>query len=236
VKVRQAVQHGIDRDEILSTVYTDDWKAATSFFNDTVPGVADESAEFGYDPDTSAQLLADDGWTKGSDGVLAKGGQKLELTLYANPYLPTSKQVDQLIATQLGKIGFKVNVQTYDVITYGEKVKLGAPNVAAYEITRSIGDASTAANVFTDANSGENWFALGSSDATINKLRDSIAGATDAKKRDEDLAALQKHVLEQAYFIPITQIVQRPLLTSDKLKGIVEDSTAFPKFAAATIG
>ncbi|MFT4286164.1 ABC transporter substrate-binding protein [Nocardioides sp.] len=235
VKVRQAVQHGIDRDEILSTVYTEDWKAARSFFNDTVPGVADESAEFAYDPDQAAQLLAEAGYTEGADGTLTKDGQPLELTLYPNPYLGASKQVDQLIATQLGKLGFKVSVQAYDVITYGEKIKVGAANVAAYEITRSIGDASTAANVFTDANSGENWFGLGQSDQTIDELGASIRSATDPTARDQDLEALQKHVLEQAYFIPITQIVQRPLLTSPKLTGLVHDSTAFAKFAAATL-
>ncbi|MER6937183.1 ABC transporter substrate-binding protein [Nocardioides sp. NPDC127514] len=235
VKVRQAVQHGIDRDEIIDTVYTSDWKPATSFFNDTVPGVSDQSAEFGYDPDSAAKLLAEAGYAKGSDGVLAKDGKRLEFTLYSNPYLPTSKQVDQLIATQLGKLGFKVSVQTYDVITYGEKITVGAPNVAAYEVTRSIGDASTAANVFTDADSGENWFGIGESDATINKLRDSIRVATDPVARDADLAELQRHVLEQAYYVPITQIVQRPLLTSPDLKGVETDSTAFAKFAAATI-
>lgn len=122
------------------------------------------------------------------------------------------------------------------MLTYGEKVQLTAPNVAAYEVTRSIGDASTAANVFTDANGGENWFNLGSSDETINKLRDAISGATDPAKRDEDLAELQAYVLEQAYYIPITQIVQRPLLTNPDLEGVVQDSTAFTKFAAATLG
>jgi peptide/nickel transport system substrate-binding protein len=236
VKVRQAVQHGIDRKQILSTVYTPQWKPATSFFNDTVPGAVDESAEFTYDPALAARLLKQDGWAKGSDGTLAKGGKKAELTLYANPYLPTSKQVDQLIATQLGKLGIKVNVQAYDVITYGEKVVLGNPNVAAYEITRSIGDASTAANVFTDADKGENWFGLGSSDKTLNRLRDQISVATSPGKRDAELAQLQKHVLDQAYFIPITQIVQRPLLASSKLTGAVQDSTAFTSFRAATLG
>lgn len=234
-KVRQAVQHGIDREEILSTVYTPQWKPATSFFNDTVPGAVDESAEFTYDPTLSAKLLKEDGWTKDSEGFLTKGGQEADLTLYSNPYLPTSKQVDQLLAAQLGKLGIKVNVQAYDVITYGEKVILGAPNVAAYEITRSIGDASTAANVFTDANKGENWFGLGSSDQTINKLRDEISGATDLGKRDAALAQLQKHVLAEGYFIPITQIVQRPILATPKLKGAIQDSTAFTSFRAATL-
>jgi peptide/nickel transport system substrate-binding protein len=236
VKVRQAVQHGIDRKQILSTVYTPQWKPATSFFNDTVPGAVDESSEFAYDPALAARLLKQDGWVKGSDGTLTKGGKKAELTLYANPYLPTSKQVDQLIATQLGKLGIKVNVQAYDVITYGEKVVLGNPNVAAYEITRSIGDASTAANVFTDANKGENWFGLGSSDKALNRLRDQISVATSPGKRDAELAQLQKRVLAQAYFIPITQIVQRPLLSTSKLTGAVADSTAFTSFRAATLG
>ncbi|MFT4084008.1 MAG: ABC transporter substrate-binding protein [Nocardioides sp.] len=235
-KVRQAVQHGIDRDEILSTVYTSDWKAATSFFNQTVPGVADESSEFGYDPTESAKLLKQAGWTKGSDGYLTKDGTEADLTLYANPYLPTSKQVDQLVATQLGKLGFKVTVQAYDVITYGEKVVIGSSSVPAYEITRSIGDASTAANVFTSADGGENWFNLGTSDVTLNKLRTQISGATDPDKRNVELAELQKYVLEQAYYIPITQIVQRPLVTSASLKGLVEDSTAFPSFRNATLG
>ncbi|MFT4262984.1 MAG: ABC transporter substrate-binding protein [Nocardioides sp.] len=234
VKVRQAVQHGIDRDEIIKTVYTDDWKAATSFFNDTVPGVADESDTFDYDADESAKLLADAGYTKGADGILEKDGKALELTLYANPYLGTSKQVDQLIATQLGKLGIKVNVQAYDVITYGEKVKILADNVAAYETTRSFGDASTAANVLTDK--GENWFNVGSSDTTLNTLRDKIITATDPDQRNTDLAELQKYVLEQAYFIPITQLVQRPILASSKLDGLVQDSTAFTRFANASIG
>jgi peptide/nickel transport system substrate-binding protein len=233
--VRQAVQHGINRDEILDTVYTSDWKAARSFFNDIVPGISDQSDGFVYDEAKAAALLKEAGYTAGADGILEKAGAPLELTLYSNPYLPTSKQVDQLIATQLGKLGFKVNLQAYDVITYGEKVKLNAPNVAAYEITRSIGDASTAANVFTSKNGGENWFNVGETDAELNTLRDSIIGATDATKRDADLAELQKHVIEEAYYIPITQIVQRPILASADLTGLVQDSTAFTKFAAASL-
>ena len=235
-RVRQAVQHGIDRRQILDTVYTPQWKPATSFFNDTVPGAVDESAHFRYDPTLSARLLRQAGWTRGSDGTLTKGGRPAELTLYANPYLPTSKQVDQLIASQLGRLGIKVSVQAYDVITYGEKVVLGNPSVAAYEITRSIGDASTAANVFTDADKGENWFGLGSSDKTLDRLRDQISGATDPGRRDAALAQLQRHVLDRGYFIPLTQIVQRPVLATPTLEGAVQDSTAFTSFRNATLG
>ena len=50
-----------------------------------------------------------------------------------------------------------------------------------------------------------------------------------------DLAELQKHVIEEAYYIPITQTVQRPILASADLTGLIQDSTAFTKFAAASV-
>lgn len=234
--VRQAVQHGIDRNEIISTAYTSDWKPAKSFFNNSVPGVADESADFTYDPTESEQLLAKDGWTKDKDGFLSKDGKELDLTLYASPYVVSTKAADQLIANQLAKIGIKANVVSYDVITYNQKVTGSAATNQIQEVSRSIGDGSTAAQVFTSANSGEDWFRLGTSDKTIASLGPKIIGATSPAARDAALAQLQKYVIDQAYFIPIYQIVQRPLVTSPKLKGIVEDSTTFVGFNNATVG
>ena len=65
MKVRQALQHGIDRDEILSTVYTEDWLAAKSFIQSNVPGATDESSEFAFDADQAGSLLDEAGWTEG---------------------------------------------------------------------------------------------------------------------------------------------------------------------------
>ncbi|UDY23035.1 ABC transporter substrate-binding protein [Nocardioides sp. Kera G14] len=232
--VRQALQHAIDRDEIIKTVYTPDWKPAISFFNNSVPGVTDVSADFQYDQAQAAALLAKDGWVKDSDGVLAKDGKELELTLYASPYVVATKQVDQLISNQLAKLGIKTKIVAYDVVTYNQKL-IGAKDLQIQEQSRSIGDASTAASVFTSADKGEDWFHLGTSDATIAKLRPEIIGATDPDARDKALAELQKYVIDQGYYIPIYQIVQRPLVTSPKLKDIVEDSTTFVGFNNATL-
>ena len=61
------------------------------------------------DPTTAATLLANAGWTKGSDGYLAKAGKPLALD-----YCTTTRQVRQdtlkLVASQLKAIGIKVNV------------------------------------------------------------------------------------------------------------------------------
>jgi peptide/nickel transport system substrate-binding protein len=234
--VRQALQHGINRTEILSTVYTQDWRPAESLFQSNVPGVTDHSGDFAYDADQANRLLDQAGWTKGPDGVRAKGGKQLELTLYANPYLATSKSVDELVAQQLGKLGFKVNIQAFDVVTYGERVKVGSPSVAAYEVTRSFIDAGTVAGVLTDANKGENWFGLGQSDQKLVQLATGVARAESVDARAKVLDELQGYVLQQGYFVPLTQIVQRIYLQSPKLHGVTYNGIAYANYFTAWLG
>lgn len=234
VKVRQALQAGINRQEIIDTVYTPDWKLATSFIQSNVPGATDHSGLLAYNPEKAGKLLDEAGWVRGADGIRAKDGKPLTLTLHSNPYLATSKAIDELIAQQLGKLGWKVFIRAYDVVTFGEKVKFGGPAVPAYEVTRSFIDAGTVASILTNANNGENWFALGESDAKLNELRDKIASAGSAEIRAPLLDELQKYVLEQGYFIPRTQIVQRIYLQSPKLTGEVYNGIAYASYYTAS--
>lgn len=233
LKVRQALQAGIDRQEIIDAVYTPDWKLATSFIQSNVPGAADHSDLLAYNPEKAEKLLDEAGWTKGRGGVRSKDGKPLVLTLYSNPYLATAKSVDELIAQQLGKIGWKVDIRSYDVVTFGQKVAFGGPAVPAYEVTRSFIDAGTVASILTNANNGENWFALGESDPTLNDLRDKIARAPSVEIRKPLLDQLQKYVLEQGYFIPRTQIVQRIYVQSPKLKGEQYNGIAYASYYTA---
>ncbi len=234
VKVRQALQAGIDRQEIVDTVYTPDWKLATSFIQSNVPGATDHSGLLAYNPRRAEALLDEAGWTKGRGGIRTKDGKPLLLTLYSNPYLATSKSVDELIAQQLGRLGWKVDIRAYDVVTYDQKVRVGGPAVQAYEVTRSFIDAGTVASILTNANNGENWFALGESDKTLNELRDKIAAAGSVEVRNPLLDALQTYVLEQGYFIPRTQIVQRIYVQSPGLKGETYNGVAYASYYTAT--
>ena len=232
VKVRRAFQHGIDRDEILSTVYTEDWSPVESLIQSNVPETADHSAEFAYDPELAASLLDEAGWTEGPDGVRTKDGERLELTLYPNPYLATSKAIDELVAQQLGRLGFAVDIQAYDVVTFGERVT-DNPALSNYEVTRSFIDVGTVASILTDADNGEDWFGLGESDPRTNELRDAVAQATDLDERAKAVDELQAHLLEQAYFAPLTQIVQRIYVASPRLHGVTYNGVAYASYAAA---
>jgi peptide/nickel transport system substrate-binding protein len=236
LKVRQALQHGIDRAQLISTVYTPDWLPAKSFIQSNVPGATDHSGDFAYDAAEANRLLDEAGWARGPDGVRVKDGKPLSFTLYPNPYLATSRSVDELVAQQLGTLGFKVNIQAFDVVTYGQRVKVGSPNVPVFEVTRSFIDAGTVAGVLTDANKGENWFGLGQSDQKLVRLGTGVAGAENVGARDKTLDELQGYVLQQGYFVPLTQIVQRIYLQSPKLQGVTYNGIAYANYSTAWVG
>lgn len=235
VRVRKALQHGIDRDEILRTVYTPDWLAAESFIQSNVPGATDHRAAFRHDAALAESLLDQAGFVKGPDGVRVRDGLRLALTLHPNPYLATSKAVDELVAQQLRRLGFEVNIQAFDVVTYTQRVKIKNEAVPAYEITRSFIDAGTVGGVLTDANKGEDWFNLGQSDTRLVELATGIAGASDPAARDEQLDELQGYVLDQAYFVPLTQIAQRLYLLSPRVQGVAYNGIAYANFYPAWV-
>ncbi|HEY0214023.1 MAG TPA: ABC transporter substrate-binding protein [Paenirhodobacter sp.] len=236
LKVRQALQSALNRQEIIDTVYTPDWLLATSFIQSNTPGATDHSALLAYDPARAEALLDEAGWLKGANGFRAKDGKPLELILHSNPYLVTAKAVDELIAQQLGRIGWKVVIRAYDVVTFGEKVRVASPGVPTYEITRSFADAGTVASILTNANKGENWFGLGESDPRINDLRDKIASAISFEARAPYLDELQAYVLEQGYFIPRTQIVQRLYVHTPEIRDVIYNVTAYASYYRATKG
>ena len=234
VKVRQALQSAINRQEIIDTVYTPDWLLATSFIQSNTPGATDNSALLAYYPPRAEALLDEAGWIKGPNGFRAKDGKPLELVLHPNPYLTTARAIDELIAQQLGRIGWKVVTRAYDVVTFGERVRFAGAGVPTYEVTRSFVDAGTVASILTDANKGENWFNLGESDPRVNDLRDRIATAASTEIRDPLLADLQTYLLEQGYFIPRTQMVQRIYVQAPEIEGTVYNATAFASYYLAT--
>ncbi|GAA0298170.1 ABC transporter substrate-binding protein [Kineococcus aurantiacus] len=232
VLVRQAFQHAVDRDEILSTVYTSDWKKAESFIQSNVPEATDHSAEFTHDAAKAKALLDQAGWVAGADGKRSKDGQPLAVTLFPNPYLVTSQAIDELVAQQLGAVGFTVDLQTFDVVTYGQRVT-GNKTLSNYEVTRSFIDVGTVASILTSANKGEDWFGLGESDQTLNQLRDDVAGAVDEDARTTSVDQLQQYVLEQGLFIPLEQIVQRIYASRPDLKGVSYNGVAYANFYTA---
>ena len=121
VRVRQALQVGIDREDLVSTVYNENWNAATSTVQKAAPGWVDLSDELAYDPDAAEDLLDAAGWSeKNADGIRVRDGQTLTLPGYTSPNLNTSPSILELVAQQLKDIGIDLQLSTTDATTYVE--------------------------------------------------------------------------------------------------------------------
>lgn len=112
--VRQALQAGIDRQTIKDTVLSESYTLAASVLNHQAPGFVDLSADLAYDPEEAKQLLDDAGWKEGSDGIRAKDGEKLEVTVTSSNNSVVIKPAFELIEQQWREIGVKLNNRAGD--------------------------------------------------------------------------------------------------------------------------
>jgi peptide/nickel transport system substrate-binding protein len=230
--VRQAIQHAINRTQILNTVYPKGWDLAESFIQSNVPEARNDSALFNYDPTLSEKLLTEAGWIEGANGFRTKGGQTLDFTLVPNPYVPSTEQEDELVAQQFAKVGIKAQLKIVPLSDYASFAAVSA-NYPLLSVSRSFIDFSTVGGVLTSLNGGQNWFGLGTSDKTLDNLSQEIESASSATQRDTVADQVQQYVLSEGYFIPVVQQVQRIYLLAPNVHGVTFNGVAYANFYTA---
>ena len=232
LQVRQALQHAINRTQILDTVYPKGWDLAESFIQSNVPEAANDSTLFSYDPSLSQQLLTKAGWVLGADGYRHKGGQTLSFTLVPNPYVPSTQQEDELIAQQFQKVGIKAQLKIVPLADYASFAAVSAA-YPLLSVSRSFIDFSTVGGVLTSLNGGQNWFGVGTSDKTLDTLSQEIESASSTAQRATVADQVQQYVLAQGYFIPVVQQVQRIYLVAPNVHGVTYNGVAYANFYTA---
>ena len=197
IRVRQALVAGVDSQEIVDTIFTENYPVATSALSSSATGYKDESEHYAYDPEKSESLLDDAGWVIGADGIREKDGARLSLTVYEAKPQPLSKQTLELAAQQLKKIGVELNVKSADGGTYAEDIKdpLKTP---LYHSMVGRADLDVIKSQFFTKNRNT----LLSDDADLDALLLKVASEPDPEKRIAASQAVQDYLAEQAYVIP----------------------------------
>ena len=232
LQVRQALQHAINRTQIIDTVYPKGWYAATSFIQGNVPEAANDSGLFSYDPSLSEKLLNQAGWAVGPGGYRQKDGQTLSFTLVPNPYVPSTQQEDELVAQQFQKVGIKAQLKIVPLSDYASFAAVSKA-YPLLSVSRSFIDFSTVGGVLTSLNGGQNWFGLGTNDKTLDTLSQEIESASSTTHRDQVADQVQQYVLTQGYFIPVVQQVQRIYLIAPNVHGVTYTGVAYANFYPA---
>lgn len=115
VEVRRAVAHAINRGAIATRTAQGLGAPPAPLGNVLlVPGqqgYTDASASIAYDPATAKQLLAGAGYVAGADGMLAKDGRPLELTMPVPQETPANATRAEAIVKDLRAVGITVTLR-----------------------------------------------------------------------------------------------------------------------------
>ncbi len=109
VRVRRAINVGIDREEMIGNVLNGYGSPAYSVC-DKMPWYY-EGSEIEYDPELAAELLDEAGWKLGSDGMRQKNGIQAGFTLMYAAGDSVRQALAQDTANQLKELGIQVTVE-----------------------------------------------------------------------------------------------------------------------------
>ncbi|MGV9797442.1 ABC transporter substrate-binding protein [Mycobacterium sp. NPDC003449] len=232
INVRKAIGFGIDRDEILRTLYTDNWQPAQNIVTKNFPGYSDRSDAVRYDPEEAIRLLRASGWSQVNDaGYRVKDGRQLSAKIYVDVYDHTAKPMYELIQRQLRRIGIRLVIRQTDFANYP---------------TASIEDSvglrrngwPTADPVRLWQNYGSEYgdlYALKGSDPNIDRLLEAQIGATDPARRLALLREYNDYVIDNAYSVPLLEDTQI-FAVAPRVRGFANAANSVPWFYNTWIG
>lgn len=231
IRVRQAIIHSIDREEVIRILLSDSYPLASSPLASTALGYTEEHNAYAFDPERSRQLLDDAGWIPGPDGIRSKDGERLELAVNHALPQPRSKEIITMIQSDLLDLGIELDMVAGDRATQNAAQKdinrvqllhtmVGRADYDVIESHLAIGRRDALLN-----NAGDDT----PIDTTLEELLHRVVSTPDASGRAAASKAVQDYVTDQAYILPLFEEPQVYAL-APHVKGFDTEAVARPSF------
>jgi peptide/nickel transport system substrate-binding protein len=102
LKIRQAIAHAVNRKAIVDSKYPEGSSVAINFHPDGLEGYNPDVTKYDYNPDKAKSLLAE----AGASNIKLMFHYPTEVT---RPYMPAPKDIYELIAADLQKVGITID-------------------------------------------------------------------------------------------------------------------------------
>jgi len=220
VAVRQAMAYAIDRPKasLIGEYGYEPASNQSGIVTPTFSGWMDapQAASFGnnyaYNPQKAISILQAAGYKKGSDGIMAKGGQKLSFTILDNGGFSDWVAAVQVIQQDLKAVGIQVTANNVAYSTWQNNLYQGKFQLAYgsetggpspyYELRQWLYSANSAP-IGTSAGSNFERYSNSSTDALINQY----ATTADPSQQHSIVNQLEKVMLTEVPLIPVTESV-----------------------------
>lgn len=197
--VRMAVAYAVDIEELGQVAFFDQFTPNRTFIPVDVPGYnAQLGEEYGYfqDQAKAIELLNEAGYERGSDGIMRKDGQPLEVTLLTH-YAMFTERAAEAIQSQLAEVGIRVNISLMDVGTFLTRGAESETN-HFFLIRMTWSDPILLDTLFLDGGQFDSH-----TDPVLDEMLIRAGKEMDWEKRKEILDEIQIYLLENAFAVPI---------------------------------
>jgi peptide/nickel transport system substrate-binding protein len=113
-EVREALDYATDRKELIEEVFSGKGQPVYSPFLPGMIGYSENQEHREFNLEKANEILDNNNWKKGDDGIRAKNGVSLEISLVTTDWDELTDTAG-LLKTQWEKIGAKVNVNSYSI-------------------------------------------------------------------------------------------------------------------------
>jgi peptide/nickel transport system substrate-binding protein len=212
VRVRRALIHSINRDELVQALFEGRQPVADHFLASMDPWYSNDPAvvqKYAFDRGLAGKLLDEAGWKMGKDGIRAKDGEKLSLKFMTTAGNKTRETVQTFLQNQWKSVGVDVYMKNEPArVFFGEtqkKRQYGGMAMYAWVSTPESSPRQTfhSSNIATEKNawSGSNVPAW--NNKKVDQVIDSLETEFDPKKRKTLAHELLKLYTEDAPVIPL---------------------------------
>ena len=139
-RVRQAMSHAIDRENIVDSIFYGYAKVAGPNIISSMWASKKDLEPYEYDPDRAEELLQEAGWKKNSEGIYEKDGKPFKFTLVTNAGNPPRKQICEYTQANLREIGVQCDIELKDFNLMSTQLKKHAYQAwcAAWSIATKV--------------------------------------------------------------------------------------------------
>jgi len=200
-EVRHAVLMGIDVQRIIDQVLYGHADYGVSLVAPGVDGFCAPCKDVipSYDPARARQILDDDGWRPGPDGIRVKDGQRL--SLLATPYTTVPyPEAYTVIQAQLREIGVNLDLQPAETSKIFELYQRGAHGIWSTSIPHDRPYQAVFNFLHSSSIPSPNRFPY--RNAEVDRLIDEARTSMDPAKANEDWAKAQYIALQSYVFRP----------------------------------
>ncbi|MFF4440891.1 ABC transporter substrate-binding protein [Streptomyces sp. NPDC001621] len=199
-KVRQAILYAIDRQQIADTVFPTGTQPATSVLAHTTPDYTDLASGLTFDAAKAKSLLEGAGWRTGSDGIRAKDGKKLSLTIKWFPNAATNQPALELIQQQLKAVGVEVVLKQLQITQFAPTLQSGDYDAVWGNVTRADPDILRSSFSTKLAN----FYRLPAS--SLDSALSEQAATVEAAKRRQLVTQAQRLIVQNARYVPVVEL------------------------------